>query len=1378
MCRLWAVGLFLIGAVIALAACDGPMPTYTPTAVSPKAPTETPSRIFDQTPTPSAQVPTYTPTVISPKAPTRTPSRIFSQKPTPSAATPTYTPTAASPKAPTETPSSAPTITPTATVNNTPTQVSSRALNIDQNTLGRDLFNMLTKAETECIRADIRDHEYENLLDTPVLSTHFYFPSIQCLDDQKTIELSLAFLDRAIGGLSGDSRSCLEDVYIKHGGVDLGFILYGWDSWDAVSRFYPHFKACLEDDEAAALSIRYDQYVRPPPSQVRCLLQRIDSDQYVKYIDLRRIAVKGEPPSEYAEIRDALLPSFSECGIDAYVHDEPPTIERGRLLWRFRASHEIRSSPVIGDGTIYVVAEDERLYAVDAATGELKWRKRLGLDFPMTYSDGRLFVTMDSELRTLDANTGSVLWSYDLGSESWSTPAVAEGIVYVATDNYGLHAVDVVSGEPIWKFKSVMRRWASPAIGAGVVYIRSLQRMYTLDATTGAVVWESGPLSFTHAQAPMVTGEALIFVQGHQLTALDSSSGALLWEISQKVKDDTLIAVSAGVANIDVGQTLDAIDVTTGNTIWQRDLQGPITAFDGVLYVGGVRFLTAVNAATGESLWRYPTYGAGRSVAAVVNGVVYFGSTDDHLYALTTASDAPEWSPPPTRTPVKELANLIPPEVDGRPGWGLSGASVAANTDASVIVVGDPGAGVGAVYVYTNPVDDWSDVGPEQVDVLLPDPNVDQEESRSGEYYDQTNEFGWTVDVSGDGNVIVVGHQRDILNVFIRPAGGWGDAPERVTLSVANEDRFRVPLNSLAVSEDGKHVALATGGWSNGEGNVYVFTRPETGWREDATRAKLTAPLDPMFHIEESSVAIDDNGNTIALGVVERGGYGTAFMFLRPGPDWMDITDSAKLFPSDGVWAQMEGDRFGAAVAISSDGGTVVVGMPGKDAYSEDQGAAYVFVKPDAGWDDVNEVAKLTARGGLRSAGFGTTVALTHDGDVVIVGAPNLATFNLAQAGVYLFGRAPTGWADASIEAQFRSSYTLYDDRYDNGFVPHLAHHKSIDQTTDFIVVGGFGGGAYVLNNALATAETKMIDIRIPRLANPKPSTPDLRWLFKTDDPRWTTTMLAVDGTVYVGADKLYALNASTGDLLWTFGFEHYPGMSSPAVVDGVVYISSLRAGGVYALDASNGSVIASYLTQGGLALAPAAVEGVMYVGSGDDYLYAFDVSELEQASQPSTINEPLWRYETEGGVSSSPVVLDDVVYFVSMDGHVYAVETSSGNLLWRYEIGGEVPPWMSIGRSSPAVVDGVVYAGSYDGSVYALNSSTGELLWRYETGGPVYSSPTVLDGVGLFRLDGSSRIRCGCFYRNTALAVRDPLWRVFITGGGGRAGLCWLLGP
>ena len=97
----------------------------------------------------------------------------------------------------------------------------------------------------------------------------------------------------------------------------------------------------------------------------------------------------------------------------------------------------------------------------------------------------------------------------------------------------------------------------------------------------------------------------------------------------------------------------------------------------------------------------------------------------------------------------------------------------------------------------------------------------------------------------------------------------------------------------------------------------------------------------------------------------------------------------------------------------------------------------------------------------------------------------------------------------------------------------------------------------------------------------------------------------------------------------------------------------------------------------------------------------------------PATVGSLVldWRYRTGNPITSSPAVANGVVYVGSFDDNVYALAARTGALLWNYTTGNYV-------ESSPTVVNGVVYIGSDDDSVYALNAASGALLWKYTTGG------------------------------------------------------------
>ncbi len=171
---------------------------------------------------------------------------------------------------------------------------------------------------------------------------------------------------------------------------------------------------------------------------------------------------------------------------------------------------------------------------------------------------------------------------------------------------------------------------------------------------------------------------------------------------------------------------------------------------------------------------------------------------------------------------------------------------------------------------------------------------------------------------------------------------------------------------------------------------------------------------------------------------------------------------------------------------------------------------------------------------------------------------------------------------------------------------------------------------------------------------------------------------------------------------------------SSPAVVDGVVYIGS-DDHTVYAFDAETGTEVWTFETGGRVLTSPAVAQGVVYIGSYDTYLYALD----------KDTGSLLWDFPMGGWVTADPVVTDGIVYSGSLDGTLYAVDATSGTELWNATLG-EYP---SI-DSSPAVADGLLYVTGGQTTLYALDSSDGSEVWNFTTGNVISSSPSVADGI------------------------------------------------
>lgn len=184
----------------------------------------------------------------------------------------------------------------------------------------------------------------------------------------------------------------------------------------------------------------------------------------------------------------------------------------------------------------------------------------------------------------------------------------------------------------------------------------------------------------------------------------------------------------------------------------------------------------------------------------------------------------------------------------------------------------------------------------------------------------------------------------------------------------------------------------------------------------------------------------------------------------------------------------------------------------------------------------------------------------------------------------------------------------------------------------------------------------------------------------------------ATDGkTVYVGRDRVTALDRKTGTKQWTAKPEGVSAFTNPAVVDGWVYVTGVRplagvsGGVVLALDASDGGV--GWRVETGLVPAPVAVsEGTVYVTA--DRILALDAASGDER----------WAVDTNRFLTAAPTVAGDRVYVAGIDGTIRALAATDGETAWEVRLPGTV-------LSAPTVVDGALYVGSNEGRLYALGA-------------------------------------------------------------------------
>jgi len=169
----------------------------------------------------------------------------------------------------------------------------------------------------------------------------------------------------------------------------------------------------------------------------------------------------------------------------------------GAQLWSAPIStHNAASSPAVANGVVYI--NGDGLFAFDAKTGAQLWSSSIvnGTSSPAVV--GGVVYCSGGVLAAFDAKTGTVLWSETPGgpvSILGDSPAVAKNIVYVGATVPGQHgsfsgmlyALNAKTGKTMWSASVASGITSSPAVANGVVYVGSDDgTLYAFNAKTGA----------------------------------------------------------------------------------------------------------------------------------------------------------------------------------------------------------------------------------------------------------------------------------------------------------------------------------------------------------------------------------------------------------------------------------------------------------------------------------------------------------------------------------------------------------------------------------------------------------------------------------------------------------------------------------------------------------------------------------------------------------------------------------------------------------------------------------------------------------------------------------------------------------------------------
>ena len=324
--------------------------------------------------------------------------------------------------------------------------------------------------------------------------------------------------------------------------------------------------------------------------------------------------------------------------------------EQLSLVWRFKTEDEIKSSPAIVKGRVYIGSSDENVYALDLQTGKQLWSATLDdmVEAPPTVVDGGVYIgSLAGTLYALDAETGSRRWTFNTGGKivggaNWFKDQEDRLRILIGSHDAFLYCVDARTGESLWAYETGNYVNGSPAVGAGrcafggcdaVIHILSIaDGSKTGEVDTGAYIAASAAIHGNH-----------IYVGNYEGVLLKAAiaGGEAVWRytidgspfVASPAVTDEVVVIGGGDMRV------HGIDNRTGKTRWTYTTLGavdssPVIVGDKVVVGSDDGRLYLLRLTDGKMLWSYETGQSITSSPAVADGMVVVGCDDGMVYCF------------------------------------------------------------------------------------------------------------------------------------------------------------------------------------------------------------------------------------------------------------------------------------------------------------------------------------------------------------------------------------------------------------------------------------------------------------------------------------------------------------------------------------------------------------------------------------------------------------------------------------------------------------------------------------------------------------------------------------------------------------------------
>jgi outer membrane protein assembly factor BamB len=300
-----------------------------------------------------------------------------------------------------------------------------------------------------------------------------------------------------------------------------------------------------------------------------------------------------------------------------------------RVLWRYRGDNLIEFQPVLAKGLLFVLENDGRAAAISARTGKARWHRRVGALAASSpaWADGHVFMVANAAGKAgiasagagsvwcLDAKTGHVVWRKRLASASESSPLITGGRVYLGSQDGTVYALNASTGAIRWRWRAAGPVKAGVAYSQGRLFVGDYTGGMTALTTSGHVVWHKSTsgLSFSrsgnfYATPAVAFGRVYAGNTDGFIYSFAVHSGQLAWRRA------------------------------TGGYVYSAPVAADVPGMPPAIFAGSYsgKFY-ALDARSGNVLWTYKAGGTISGAASLIGHIVYFSTLSKRS---TTGLDA------------------------------------------------------------------------------------------------------------------------------------------------------------------------------------------------------------------------------------------------------------------------------------------------------------------------------------------------------------------------------------------------------------------------------------------------------------------------------------------------------------------------------------------------------------------------------------------------------------------------------------------------------------------------------------------------------------------------------------------------------------------